>query len=235
MHVVIDHILSVIVSILALLYVVFQGVRARWNGVLAFVIVFGLLWLLRASGCCGMGCVDWRVCLLIAIVASNVVALPQTVYGRGAAHGGHVEGFANSKSSKRKRSSRKREAFTSENNEDSATNAASTSDGTDNNDNNDNNDDDGNGGNGGYQDAFSTFMETYKSLSPNQIETMTTDTKELIQTQKALMNTVKSFAPILKDGREMMDTFKDYFGPSGTTDLMKAFGGSKDAKKEKKA
>lgn len=232
MHVVIDHILSVIVSILALLYVVFQGVRARWNGVLAFVIVFGLLWLLRASGCCGMGCVDWRVCLLIAIVASNVVALPQTVYGRGAAHGGHVEGFANSKSSsKGKRSSRKREAFTTSDNNGGVAEANSTSDdGTDNDDGGDDDD-----GNEGYQDTFSTFMETYKSLSPNQIETMTTDTKELIQTQKALMDTVRSFAPILKDGKEMMDTFKDYFGPSGTTDLMKAFGGSKDAKKEKKA
>ena len=231
MHVVIDHILSVIVSILTLLYVVFQGVRARWNGVLAFVIVFGLLWLLRASGCCGMGCVDWRVCLLIAIVASNVVALPQTVYGRGAAHGGHVEGFANSKSSsKGKRSTRKRESFTTSDNNEDATEANSTSDdGTD----NDGGDDDD--VNEGYQDTFSTFMETYKSLSPNQIETMTTDTKELIQTQKALMETVRSFAPILKDGKEMMDTFKDYFGPSGTTDLMKAFGGSKDAKKEKKA
>ena len=217
MHIAIDHTLSAIVSILALLYVVFQGVRARWNGVLAFVIVFGLLWLLRASGCCGMGCVDWRVCLLIAIVASNVVALPQTVYARGAV--GHVEGFANSKSSKRKRS--KRETFVDDTTQDAPTS-------TDNTPNEDTE------GNEGYQDAFSTFMETYKSLSPTQIETMTTDTKELIQTQKALMDTVKSFAPILKDGREMMDTFKDYFGPSGTNDLMKAFGGSKDAKKEEK-
>jgi hypothetical protein len=72
-------------------------------------------------------------------------------------------------------------------------------------------------------DNFSTFMETYKSLSPDQIETMTSDTQDLISTQQALMETVKGMAPVIKQGKEMMDTFKDYFGPGNTSDLLKAF------------
>ena len=76
-----------------------------------------------------------------------------------------------------------------------------------------------------YVDTFSTFMETYKSLTPGQIETMTSDTKDLIATQKSLMETVKSLAPVITQGREMMDTFKDYFGPNSHKDLMKAFKG----------
>ena len=80
-----------------------------------------------------------------------------------------------------------------------------------------------------YVDTFSTFMETYKSLTPGQIETMTSDTKDLIATQKSLMETVKSLAPVITQGREMMDTFKDYFGPNSHKDLMKAFKGGSGA------
>ena len=66
-------------------------------------------------------------------------------------------------------------------------------------------------------------METYKSLTPDQIETMTTDTQDLISTQQALMTTVKSMTPVIAQGKEMMDTFKDYFGPSSSSELLKAF------------
>ena len=66
-------------------------------------------------------------------------------------------------------------------------------------------------------------METYRSLSPDQVESMTSDTKDLISTQKQLMQTVQSLAPVISQGKEMMDTFKDYFGPNGTNDLLKAF------------
>ena len=69
-------------------------------------------------------------------------------------------------------------------------------------------------------------METYKSLNPHQIEKMSTDTRELNQTQKSLMDTVKSFAPVLKEGREMMSTFKEYFGEGADTAVTQAIGGS---------
>jgi hypothetical protein len=69
-------------------------------------------------------------------------------------------------------------------------------------------------------DAFQTFMNTYKSLTPNQVENMTSDTRELIQTQKSLMSTVKNLAPIVSQGKEMLDTFKDYFGNSSAQDIL---------------
>jgi DNA-binding transcriptional regulator GbsR (MarR family) len=67
-------------------------------------------------------------------------------------------------------------------------------------------------GRGPKVEAFETFMKGYKSLTPDQVENMTHDTKELIATQKSLMNTVKSLSPIVVQGKEMLDTFKDYFG-----------------------
>jgi Ca2+/Na+ antiporter len=63
-----------------------------------------------------------------------------------------------------------------------------------------------------FIDVGKTFLQAYKSLTPGQIETMTTDTKELIDTQKNLLETIKTLAPIVTEGKKMLDTFKDYFG-----------------------
>jgi len=57
-----------------------------------------------------------------------------------------------------------------------------------------------------------TFLEAYKSLTPDQIESMTNDAKDLIQTQKSLVETIKALAPVVVQGREMLTNFKDYFG-----------------------
>ena len=196
-----DTVFSILVVILSLVYLCFQGRQLRWNAVLAFIIIFALLWLVQTLGFHSRF-LDWRVCLLVALVGSNVVALPQTVYA--AQHGqpsqdgdGPYEGFA-SGGGTTKRSKRER-------------GAAKTGDRK--------------AKKGGYVDTFSTFMETYKGLNPNQIERMTTDTRELIQTQKSLMDTVKSFAPVLKEGREMMSTVKEYFGEGADSALAQAIGG----------
>jgi hypothetical protein len=240
-----DNVLTGIVSTLAILYVVFQLRNKRWSAVVAFVVICALV-------CCGsqfriVPCSNVCVCLLLAIVGSNVVALPTTA----SSHASH-ETFANHDGSHKNDDEDDTKQGTGtargdnagDNEEDSVgadeTDSAAGED-TDKNskhgttspskekrtggkgkgkgkDDGDDDDDDDD-----HVDSFSTFMETYRSLSPDQVESMTTDTKDLISTQKALMETVQNLAPVISQGKEMMDTFKDYFGPNGTNDLMQAF------------
>jgi hypothetical protein len=63
-----------------------------------------------------------------------------------------------------------------------------------------------------FIDVGKTFLEAYRSLSPKQIENMTSDTKELIDTQKALLQTIQSLAPIVTEGRQMLQSFQSTFG-----------------------
>lgn len=221
-------------ALVALAFVVFQVQQKQWAGVGAFVVVLALL-----AACCRFGvcrCVgDLRVCLLLSVLAANVVALPQRA---SADASDAAETFANPEGAAAATAtdaSTGGDAATA-----SATAAAPTAapaadvpvpkaatapaepaaaDDADDDDDKEPN----------YVDTFSTFMETYKSLTPGQIETMTSDTKDLIATQKSLMETVKSLAPVITQGREMMDTFKDYFGPNSHKDLMKAFKGGSGA------
>jgi len=73
-----------------------------------------------------------------------------------------------------------------------------------------------------------TFMAAYKSLTPDQIESMTNDTKELLATQQNLMSTIKSLAPVVIQGKEMLDNFKDYFGADGIKGTMDSLKGTGD-------
>lgn len=66
-----------------------------------------------------------------------------------------------------------------------------------------------------HLDAGTTFMNAYKSLKPDQISAMTKDTQELIATQKQLMSTLSTLKPLITDGKQMMDTFQNYFGGQG--------------------
>jgi hypothetical protein len=63
-------------------------------------------------------------------------------------------------------------------------------------------------------DSGTTVMNALNALKPEQIDAMTKDTKKLIETQKSLMNMLKSVAPMVNEGRQMMDTFNTMFGPS---------------------
>ncbi len=60
-------------------------------------------------------------------------------------------------------------------------------------------------------DIGSSFLEAYKNLDQKQIKTMTRDTKDLIKTQKTLMSTLEHLAPVVKEGKSIIDTFKGYF------------------------
>ena len=218
-------------ALVALAFVVFQVQQKQWAGVGAFVVVLALL-----AACCQFGvcrCVgDLRVCLLLAVLAANVVALPQRASadasdaaetfanpeGAAAATATDASTEADAAAAASPAAKPASDAPVSK----AATTAPAAPAAAD-----DPDDDDDKEPN--YVDTFSTFMETYKSLTPGQIETMTSDTKDLIATQKSLMETVKSLAPVITQGREMMDTFKDYFGPNSHKDLMKAFKGGSGA------
>ena len=63
-----------------------------------------------------------------------------------------------------------------------------------------------------HLDAGTTFLNAYKSLKPDQLSAMSKDTLELINTQKQLMSTLNTLKPLISDGKQMMDTFQNYFG-----------------------
>lgn len=67
-------------------------------------------------------------------------------------------------------------------------------------------------------DIGSTFMKAYKNLSPEAIDGLGKDTKDLIGTQQKLMSTLNTLGPTLKEGKKVLDTFKNYFDDS---DLVK--------------
>ena len=68
---------------------------------------------------------------------------------------------------------------------------------------------------GGYVDSGSTLLKAMESFKPEQVSAMTTDTKKLLETQKNLMEMLKSMQPILQDGKQLLDTFSGMFGNSG--------------------
>jgi hypothetical protein len=68
---------------------------------------------------------------------------------------------------------------------------------------------------GGFHiDAGSTVINALNALKPDQIAAMTQDTKQLIETQKSLMNMLQTFSPMVQEGKQMMDTFQQMFSPS---------------------
>lgn len=68
---------------------------------------------------------------------------------------------------------------------------------------------------GGFHiDAGTTVMNALNALKPDQIHAMTKDTKQLIETQKSLMNMLQTFTPMVKEGKQMMDTFGTMFNPA---------------------
>jgi hypothetical protein len=68
---------------------------------------------------------------------------------------------------------------------------------------------------GPHIDAGSTLMSAIKTLDPAQINAMTKDTKQLIETQKSLMGMLGTMKPMMNDGKELMETFQQMFGENG--------------------
>jgi len=68
-------------------------------------------------------------------------------------------------------------------------------------------------------DHKNSYLELFKSLKPDEINSLNTDTQELIKTQKQLIETLQSMGPALKEGKTILDTFKNYFNDGGIEKL----------------
>jgi hypothetical protein len=61
-------------------------------------------------------------------------------------------------------------------------------------------------------DSGSTLLKAMQSFKPEQVSAMTKDTKELLDSQKGLMTMLEQFTPVLKESRQVLDTFQGMFG-----------------------
>jgi membrane protein implicated in regulation of membrane protease activity len=68
-------------------------------------------------------------------------------------------------------------------------------------------------------DSGSTLMKAMESFKPEQINAMTSDTKQLLETQKSLMSMLNQMRPVLADGKELLQTFSGMFGGGGPLKL----------------
>ncbi len=68
---------------------------------------------------------------------------------------------------------------------------------------------------GGFLDGGSTLLKSMEAFNPEQMKAMTTDSKKLLETQKGLMEMLQSMQPVLKDGKQLLDTFSGMFGGMG--------------------
>jgi hypothetical protein len=55
-------------------------------------------------------------------------------------------------------------------------------------------------------------MKAMGSFDTETTKKMTTDTKQLLETQKNLMGMLTQMRPILADGKELLQTFSGMFG-----------------------
>jgi hypothetical protein len=68
-------------------------------------------------------------------------------------------------------------------------------------------------------DAGSTLLKAMESFKPEQMNAMTADTKQLLETQKSLMGMLTQMRPVLADGKELLQTFSGMFGGGGAFKL----------------
>lgn len=68
-------------------------------------------------------------------------------------------------------------------------------------------------------DQKNSYLELFKSLKPEEVSSLNTDTQQLIQTQRQLIETLQSMGPALKEGKTILDTFKNYFNDGGIEKL----------------
>lgn len=73
-----------------------------------------------------------------------------------------------------------------------------------------------------HLDAGTTILHAYRKLDPEQVVQMRKDTQELMETQKNLISTLAGLGPQIKQGAELINTFKTTFGGDV---LKKAVGG----------
>ena len=71
-----------------------------------------------------------------------------------------------------------------------------------------------------HLDAGTTILHAFQKLNPEQVLQMRDDTKELMETQHQLMETLSSLGPQVKQGAELVKSFQGMFG-GNLTDVLK--------------
>ena len=71
---------------------------------------------------------------------------------------------------------------------------------------------------GPHLDAGSTMLNAISGLKPDQVKSMTEDTRKLLDTQKSLMGMLETMKPLLTDGQSLINTFGTMFGGKGGAD-----------------
>jgi hypothetical protein len=67
---------------------------------------------------------------------------------------------------------------------------------------------------GGFHiDQGTTVLNALNALQPDQVKKMSEDTQKLIDTQKSLMAMLGTMKPMLADGKQLVETFNQMFGP----------------------
>ena len=74
-------------------------------------------------------------------------------------------------------------------------------------------------------DMGSTLLSAYKRMKPEQVKQMREDTKELMETQQQLIQTLSMLGPQVQQGAELIKTFQGMFGGS-LTDVVKGATGA---------
>lgn len=70
---------------------------------------------------------------------------------------------------------------------------------------------------GGFHiDQGTTVLNALNALKPDEVKKMSEDTQKLIDTQKSLMMMLGTMKPMLSDGKQLIDTFQQMFGPNGS-------------------
>ena len=64
-------------------------------------------------------------------------------------------------------------------------------------------------------DAGTTIKKAMENFDADAVSNMTSDTKDLLQTQKKLMDMLVQMRPVLSDGKELLETFSGMFGGTG--------------------
>ena len=70
---------------------------------------------------------------------------------------------------------------------------------------------------GFFIDQGTTLMNALNGLKPDQIKSMTNDTKQLLETQKSLMGMLDSLSPMMKESSSLLNMFQTMFGTSPPT------------------
>ena len=67
---------------------------------------------------------------------------------------------------------------------------------------------------GGFHiDQGTTVLNALNALKPDQVKQMSEDTQKLIDTQKSLMSMLGTMKPMMSDGKQLLETFQQMFGP----------------------